>query len=428
MSAEAPKAVGGEEQTLTMARHMAGQEPTVVIPVATTSSARDLARLAVNDQSDRVDARKRPVVHRPPVEGSRLPSPDRAGGPTEPATMDDTVAKDALARAADLLGVDESEMPRLVNGLRASLVSRNASLDILLAEADSLGLAPHEALATLIATSMPERFASVAELTHRPPTGQAQVTLSMYVTALLSTELSRTMPPREALRVAAIASGRLTRLSPEDIFMVSVAVPILVDGMGRAGRVEASTTVAALVHAAPETLARVTRENRETRLLIEARAMAERWHDPNDVDARGLAIAAAFVLLANTDTPERARALFERTNLAVGSAAPRIILSSAADDERDDALEARLTATLDRLEPFLDNYDRLRAQLVQVNAVPRAELCNALHGQLTRGSEQFYLALLSLLRRHQAFATRPGTRALRTALEDRDTWDRLAVA
>ncbi|HSI04222.1 MAG TPA: hypothetical protein VLC93_07095 [Myxococcota bacterium] len=402
-------------------------EPTV-IPVAATGPVHELTNLAVNDQGDQVEGRRSSLVHRPPRDRSRLPTPRLAGGAAEPLATDNIIAAQALSQAAELLGVDVAEMPRLITMLRASLVARSASLDILIAEGDKLGLTPHDALATLIATSLPERFASVAEFARRAPNGQAQATLSMYVTALLSTQLARTMPPREALRVAAIASGRLTHLSPEDIFLVSVAVPTLIDGMGRAGRIEASTTVAALVHAAPELLARVTRENRETRLLIEARAMAERWHDPNEPDARGLAIAAAFVLLASSPTPEQARALFERAHLAVGSAAPRIILSSAADEERDDDIDVRLTSTLDRLEPFLDNYDRLRAQLVTVNAVPRAELCNALHGQLTRGSEQFYLALLSLLRRHQAFATRPGTRALRTALEDRDTWDRLAVA
>ena len=426
MNADAPKAVGGEELTLTMT--LGRQEP-AVIPIAATAPVRELTSLAVNDQSDQVDERRRPPsIHRPPRDPMRLPRPDVPAGAMEPQSPGVGAPNEVLERAAELLGVDAAEMPRLVIQLRASLVARNASLDILLAEADKLGISPHEALATLVATSMPERFASVGELSRPAPSGQAQAVLSMYVTAILSTQLARTMPAREALRVAAIASGRLTRLSPEDIFLVSVAVPILIDGMSRTGRVEATTTVAALVHAAPEVLARVTQENRELRLLIEARAMAERWHDPSEPDARGLAIAAAFVVLASTPTPERARALFERAYGAVGQAAPRIILSSAADDDRDDDLDVRLTSTLDRLEPFLDNYDRLRAQMVMVNAVPRAELCNALHGQLTRGSEQFYLALLSLLRRHQAFATRPGTRALRTALEDRDMWDRLAVA
>ncbi len=425
MNADVPKAMGGTERTLTM--RQARPEPTV-IPVTATGPVNELTRLAVNDQGDRVDERKQPIVFRPPRDPGRLPAPHPSGTAVEPQTPDALVASQALQQTADLLGVNVAEMPRLITILRAELVARSASLDILVAEADNLGIAPHDALATLIATSMPERFASVADLARRAPSGQAQATLSMYVTALLSGQLARSMPPREALRIAAIASSRLTRLSPEDIFLVSVAVPTLIDGMGRAGRVEASTTVAALVHAAPEIVARVTREDRETRLLIEARAMAERWHDPTQPDARGLAIAAAFVLLATTESPERARALFERAHTAVGHAAPRIILSSAADEERDDELDERLSSTLDRLEPFLDNYDRLRSQMVTVNAVPRAELCNALHGQLTRGSEQFYMALLSLLRRHQAFATRPGTRALRTALEDRDTWDRLAVA
>ncbi len=439
MSTEAPKPVGGDDLTLTMNLSRHETMPATVIPMDAAGSLHAITELAVNDLGD-VHDQQRPPALTPPRARPRLPAPraaahalsitDRSQNAT-PAmadAIDPLQTERILASAASILSVDAAEMPRLMASLRGSLVSRNASLDILLSEAEKLGIVPAHAIAILIATSLPERFASVAELSHRPPHGQAQVALSMYVTALLSDELVRSMPPREALRMAAIASGRLTRLAPEDILLVSRAIPRFVEGMGRAGRIEASTAVAALVHTAPEALARVTRENRDTRLLIEARAIAERWHDPNEPDDRGLAIAAAFVLLANTPSPDVARAVFERATRTVDGAAPRIILSCANDDERDDDLGERVTRTLDRLEPFLAKYESLRAELVTVNMVPRAELCTALHQQLTRGSEQFYMALLSLLRRHQTFATRPGTRALRTALEDRDTWDRLAVA
>lgn len=434
MSADAPKPVGSDDLTLTMgfSRH----EPTTVIPMDAAGSLRAITELAVNDPGDIHEQQRMPAVT-PPRARPRLPAPRAAahaltGRPTGTAMADPNdpmVGERVLAAAASILAVDASEMPRLMASLRSSLVSRNASLDILIAEADKLGIVPAHAIAILIATSMPERFAQVAEFAHRPPHGQAQVALSMYVTALLSDELARSMPPREALRMGAIASGRVTHLPPAEILLVSAAIPRFIDGMGRAGRIEASTAIAALVHTAPEVLARTVRENRDTRLLIEARAIAERWHDPNEPDDRGLAIAAAYVLLASTPSPDVARAVYERAARVVEGAAPRIILScAAADDDHDDDLEDRVTRTVDRLEPFLAKYESLRAELVMVNMVPRAELCSALHQQLTRGSEQFYMALLSLLRRHQTFATRPGTRALRTALEDRDTWDRLAVA
>jgi hypothetical protein len=413
-------------------------KPATVTTAPLGTEPEELAQVAAasdvpNDLTEDVIAATPPTMQPPPAAVLPLQEPTTGVLPVAAVA---SIPEDEVAAIARLLGVQPADVPRLIENATNILAERGISFDTLKEQAMQMGLSAPQAIASLIALALPERFAAAADYAPEIPRTQEQAVLSLVVMAALTTELQGTVPAPEAMRFASVAAEKLSRLPPRDVLFVAEAIPKLVGAMAGAGRIETTTAIAALLHASPETVARVARQGSEVTMMHEARALAADAHSErlatdradnhvrggrleavradaaHEADVRGLAVAAAFITLASSDSPDSARNLYARAVATASSAAPRIILSAAREGGQS------LEKTLDKLEPFLDNYDRLRAQMVNVNAVPRAELCNALHVHLTRGSEQFYVALLKMLRRHTALCTRPGSRALQTALRN----------
>lgn len=337
---------------------------------------------------------------------------------------------------AERLGVDPAQVPHLIELAQAQLANQGVSLDALIAVAASMDVKAADALAAVIALVTPPR----GEETPAPKSEPALI-LAIYVTVFAAERFSEVLPPADALRVAATGADPLSRMAPESIALAGLAVGRIATATDEMTRPEAYAAVSNLMAICPQAVADAVRNGTLDAMLADARRIAE---SRGDVGNRGQALAAAFVLLTTTETTNQAAELFARTVSVAYGAAPQVILSSAktatrtataeavrraavsdklqrdVEDDRawDDRIQSRLNKTLDRLGPFLDAYDKLI--MTKLNAIPRAELVTALHAQLTRGGEQFYVALLSLLRRHSALCTRQGSRALRNLIVSAD--------
>ena len=342
---------------------------------------------------------------------------------------------ETLQAIAARLGVDVGQVPRLVDAVRTELAGRGMTIASVTGVAQSMDMTEADAIAGLIAVLAPGRGAEAAVA----PTTEPALILAVYVTVFAADRFAMSMPSPEALRVAAAGAEPLSRMAPENIALTSLAIGRMVNAMADLPRVEAMTAISSLIAICPDAVARAVRDGNLDDVLASARDVAQR---AGSVDNRGHAVAAAFVLLVYTRTQDDAEALMTRAAFVADRAAPQLILSSArhatrtltadavrraaltdlrqrdTEDARawDDRVEAALTQTLDRLTPFLSDYDRLRAKML--NAVPRAELVIAMHPQLARGGDQFYLALLSLLKRHSALCTRQNIRSLRNLIVD----------
>ncbi|MBC7794499.1 MAG: hypothetical protein H7Z43_12415 [Clostridia bacterium] len=337
---------------------------------------------------------------------------------------------------ADRLDVDADQVPHLVERVRAQLSAQQLSFDSIVAITNANGVSEPNAIAALVSLAAPPKGDESLGRTTEPA-----LVLAIYVTVFAADRFAMTLPASDAMRVASLGSELLGRMAPEDIALTALAVGRIVNAMPDMTRPEAIAAVTSLISTCPEAVAHATRGGTLDSKVAAARSLAD---SHGDLGNRGQAFAAAFTLLTNCQNDGEAHAIFSRAVSVAYGAAPQVILSCArgmkrtlsaeavlravvSDSKRrdsaeapgwDDRLEARLSQTLDRLGPFLDEYDRVRAK--KLNAVPRVELILALHSQLTRGGPQFYVALLSLLRRHSALCTRQGSRALRNVIVSSD--------
>lgn len=429
-----------DEITQTMVRqtkpHLAEVTQTyVAIPLPSLSdSATDAVSSPRPPAPAKIERTVLPVINEPVT--SLAASSVSTAVPRIAAADFASLSPDEVQQLAAKLGVEPAQLPRLLEQVRNQLGAQQMTLEHVLAVTSTMKLSNVDALAALVALVAPQRGEEVAT-----PQGEAALFLAVYVTAFAGDRFAATLPAPEALRVAASGAEPLSRMPPEKIALTGLAMNRIASSMTDMTRPEAMAAVSSLVATCPDALARSFGEQSLDERLNDARQLAAHMEGN-----RGLALAAAFVALANTSSHEEAQKIVTQAVNIAGHAAPQLLLSAArqasrtleteavrraaladassqADDESrswSERWETAVTKTHDRVNTFLNQFDVVTAKLL--NPISRPELVQTLHSQLTRGGEQFYVALLSLLRRNSALCTRQGSRGLRNLIvkpEDR---------
>lgn len=372
-----------------------------------------------------------PIVYTEPRAPSSLAEDsrcaERAARLAEPRDRGPLGGRDAGASssAAELKQLEELGLDRNAARLwsRAVRLARESgvSLDELRVLAAQLVPGrPDLATALVAALWQPDGESGLPGLTTKLPSNAIEAQLMLRVAGLVVEALQGCASDARALAIAAAAAPSLAKLTPLDLYAATVGLR----GYAFANRPldgRHAAELAGVLRARPSFFAEMADWDVQAPCWQEARSLAHRLgvDDATPGESAGY-LTAACLVLSRTASPDEVCAVLARAGQTAGESAGLVSLLAAARAREDGDEELpRVHDTLARIEPLVDAYERLHGALLPGAALARQNLCAILATQLTGGSEQFFVALLSLLHRHAALRTGRGLLDMRSALHRR---------